>query len=109
MVKLLVLAPAPTTSQRSVELARKSPALLERVRCATLAPNIDSKGRRVRLFAGILTMMSGCLLLLGWALPTGHLGWAALASLGIAAGAFMIFEARASWCVLRALGFRTRW
>jgi hypothetical protein len=87
----------------------KSPSLVERVQRATLSCNIDSKGRRVRLAGGIAALIAGSFLLLGWVLPTANAGLAVLAALAIAAGVFMIFEARASWCVLRALGFRTRW
>jgi hypothetical protein len=104
------LTPVNEAPKRSPDPdAGESPALLERFRCATFAPNIDSKGRWVRLSAGILVLAGGCSFLLGSALPSGDPGLAVVAALAIGAGAFMIFEARAHWCVWRALGFRTRW
>jgi hypothetical protein len=41
-------------------------------------------------------------------MPTGDRGALALCLSGLALGAFMIFEARAGWCAVRALGFKTR-
>ncbi|MBC8105267.1 MAG: hypothetical protein H7Z14_01660 [Anaerolineae bacterium] len=69
--------------------------------------NIDARGKRVRLINGIVTTLIGVLLLFLWALPSGSaIGWA-LTIACIAGGAFMIFEARAGWCVIRAMGFKT--
>ena len=73
--------------------------------------NIDSKGRAMRLLAGILAILGGAvayvILMLG-IIPVpesiGTLGVLAM----VAGGAFAIFEAKAGWCVVRALGFRTR-
>ena len=46
--------------------------------------------------------------LLIWALPTGSpFAWV-LSIVAILGGAFAIFEARAGWCVLRAMGIKTR-
>ena len=74
--------------------------------------NIDSKGRAMRLLAGILAILGGAvayvILMLG-IIPVpesiGTLGVLAM----VAGGAFAIFEAKAGWCVVRALGFRTRY
>lgn len=74
--------------------------------------NIDSKGRAMRLIAGILAILGGAvayvILMLG-IMPVpesiGTLGVLAM----VAGGAFAIFEAKAGWCVVRALGFRTRY
>ena len=50
----------------------------------------------------------GVLLLFAWAMPGGGaLAWASTV-LASAVGAFMIFEGRKSWCIARALGFKTR-
>ena len=69
--------------------------------------NIDAKGKRVRLINGIVTTLIGVLLLFLWALPSGSaIAWV-LTIACIAGGAFMIFEARAGWCVIRAMGFKT--
>jgi len=74
--------------------------------------NIDSKGRAMRLVAGLLAILGGAvayvILTLG-VMPVpesiGTLGVLAM----VAGGAFAIFEAKAGWCVVRALGFRTRY
>lgn len=70
--------------------------------------NIDARGKRIRLIAGLVTIGIGVALLLAWALPTATiLAW--VVALGaLAGGAFMIFEARSGWCALRAMGFKTR-
>jgi hypothetical protein len=72
-----------------------------------LTCNIDAKGKFARLICGMLVGLIGILLVIFWAWGSaGAIPW--LISLGVlAAGAFMIFEARAGWCVMRALGFRT--
>ena len=72
-----------------------------------LACNIDARGRVVRLIYGIVMIVLAGVLLFAWARPTGS-PWAwvvtILSSLG---GAFAIFEAKAGWCVMRAMGFKT--
>ena len=73
-----------------------------------LTPNIDERGCRRRTRGGIAVLVLGAVLLGAWAIPTGDaLPWS-LGLVGLAAGAFMIFEGRNAWCVLRALGFKTR-
>lgn len=70
--------------------------------------NIDAKGKAVRLVSGIVTVVA--------ALVLGGLGLASVvegmwvwivAAAALAGGAFQIFEGWCSWCVLRAMGFRT--
>jgi len=73
----------------------------------TFECNIGAKGRAVRLLGGVVLALAGCLGLLAWALPTGDRAALAVSLACVAAGAFMIFEARAGWCVVRAMGFRT--
>jgi hypothetical protein len=70
--------------------------------------NIDAKGKAVRLIWGILTLSGGLIALFLWARPTG--GWLAwgVTVLLIASGIFGIFEARSGWCVVRAMGIKTR-
>jgi hypothetical protein len=73
-----------------------------------LACNIDERGRTARLRFGLVFLILAVALSLLWALPTGStLAWLVSAVLG-AGGAFSLFEARAGWCAVRALGFRTR-
>ena len=74
--------------------------------------NIDSKGRAMRLVAGLLALLGGAvayLILMLEIMPVpesiGTVGMLAM----VIGGAFAIFEAKAGWCVVRALGFRTRY
>lgn len=78
----------------------------------TLVCNIDAKGKAIRLIGGLLAILAG---LIGYfvvdqgVLPIpetlGHVGVA----LVLLSGAFSIFEARSGWCVIRAMGFKTRY
>ncbi|MCP2504759.1 MAG: hypothetical protein NLN65_05655 [Candidatus Poseidoniaceae archaeon] len=72
-----------------------------------LTCNIDAAGKAARLRVGIMGVTAG----LGLAVLVGigvlpALGWWAVAA-SIAGGAFTIWEARAGWCVVRAMGFKT--
>jgi len=74
--------------------------------------NIDSKGRALRLVAGLLAILGGAvayLILMLEIMPVPE----SIGTLGVLAmfigGTFAIFEAKAGWCVVRALGFRTRY
>lgn len=69
--------------------------------------NIGAAGKAARLKVGLLGVAGG----IGLALVTA-IGivpsitwWAVLGS--IAGGSFAIWEARAGWCVVRAMGFKT--
>ena len=69
--------------------------------------NINARGRLARLIYGVIVAAAGIAAVLLWAWPAGTV-WAWTVSLGLtAAGAFAIFEARAGWCVVRAMGFKT--
>lgn len=72
-----------------------------------LTCNIDAKGKRVRLLGGVATLMVAAVLaVLCWVnvLP----GWVWFVAAGAAiGGAFQIFEARAGWCAVRAMGIKT--
>ena len=69
--------------------------------------NIDSRGKRVRLINGIVTVVIGLVLMFAWAI--GSAGWVPwVTTIAVfASGAFMIFEARAGWCAVRAMGIKT--
>jgi len=72
-----------------------------------LTCNIDARGKKVRLINGIVTVALALAVLGFWAIPVGSIiAWGLFAVLLIS-GAFMIFEARAGWCVVRAMGFKT--
>tara|TARA_B100001113_G_scaffold287879_1_gene243585 strand:- start:1337 stop:1570 length:234 start_codon:yes stop_codon:yes gene_type:complete len=71
--------------------------------------NIDARGKAHRLRLGLLGVAGGVMLglatLIG-VLPTA-IGY--LMSAGaIGGGAFSVWEARMGWCVVRAMGFKTR-
>jgi uncharacterized membrane protein HdeD (DUF308 family) len=69
--------------------------------------NIDAKGKRVRLIYGIVLLIAGLALLAFWAASTQSiLSWVISIAL-ILGGGFAIYEARAGWCVVRAMGFKT--
>jgi hypothetical protein len=70
--------------------------------------NIDAVGKKARLVNGIGAVVIGLLIGVFWGFVGGsNTGWAVAAAL-LAAGGFMIFEARAGWCVLRAMGIWTK-
>ncbi|MDQ3441499.1 MAG: hypothetical protein M3478_14240 [Planctomycetota bacterium] len=69
--------------------------------------NIDARGKRVRLINGIVTTVIGVVLLFAWAIRSeGWVVWATTIAV-LAGGALMIFEARAGWCAIRAMGIKT--
>jgi len=74
----------------------------------SLTCNIDARGKAARLGFGIAGLVIGVVLLFGWALPAdAPLPW--MITVGMLVGAaFAIFEARAGWCALRAMGIHTR-
>jgi hypothetical protein len=73
----------------------------------SLTCNIDSRGKALRLIMGIIFVIDGFTLMFLWAWRTGsHLAWITSIVM-ILAGAFMIFEGRSGWCVLRAMGMKT--
>ena len=77
--------------------------------CMALECNIDAAGKAARLKAGILGVLGSAALGIG--LATGLLSgtfWLVVTAGAFAGGAFTIFEARAGWCVVRAMGIPTR-
>ena len=71
--------------------------------------NIDARGKAVRMKLGIrLISLSLILATLTYfeIIPT-TLGWLATAA-SFGGGAFTIWESRMGWCVIRAMGFRTK-
>ena len=72
-----------------------------------LTCNSEAKGKAIRLIYGVALVVLGAVLCLLWARPAGT-WWAWLISVAcVAGGGFAVFEARAGWCVLRAVGIRT--
>jgi hypothetical protein len=69
--------------------------------------NIDARGKVIRLIAGLIFLVGGFILLFAWAWPARSvLAWT-VALVAVAGGAFAIFEARAGWCIVRAMGLKT--
>jgi len=73
-----------------------------------LVCNIDAAGKAARLKSGIIGTLGGVFIgaitLAG--VVQGPVWWLITAG-ALFGGAFAIFEARAGWCVLRAMGIRT--
>ena len=72
-----------------------------------LTCNIDSRGKRARFIYGILMILLGVLLAAFWAWPQGQTWKWIVAAACVAGGAFSVFEARAGWCAIRAMGIKT--
>ena len=70
--------------------------------------NIGAKGKAARLKMGILAMVFAIVLaiLVIAGVLSSALWWYPVAAITFG-GAFSIFEARAGWCVIRAMGFKT--
>ena len=70
--------------------------------------NIDARGKAARLVGGIAGVMFGLAVAVLLALDVVS-GFAAssVAAGSLFGGAFAIFEARAGWCIVRAMGIRT--
>lgn len=74
---------------------------------AMVCKNIGKTGRRVRIIGGIIILAGGAVgVLMAWGvdrkLAVGIGGGALLL------GGFMIFEGMMGWCALRALGMKTK-
>jgi len=70
--------------------------------------NIDARGKAARMAGGLATLAgaAGFAALLALDVVSVPFGWYAV-SAAVAGGAFAIYEARAGWCVIRAMGFKT--
>jgi integral membrane sensor domain MASE1 len=74
-----------------------------------LTCNIDAQGKRARLLSGLFMLAVGACL----AIFLAHFGGGSILvwvipAVSILIGAFCIFEARAGWCAMRAMGFKTK-
>jgi hypothetical protein len=72
-----------------------------------LTCNIDSRGKAARLIYGILLLAIGIALAVFWAHASGSIVRWCVATSCVVGGSFAVFEARAGWCVVRAMGFKT--
>ena len=72
--------------------------------------NIDAKGKAARLIYGLILLVAAGILTALILLNLIAGGWVWLIVTGLALmGAFSVFEARAGWCVVRAMGIKTKW
>lgn len=69
--------------------------------------NIDQRGRKARIVTGAIVDATGVILILTGILrnDTAFIVAGIIVSV---AGSFMIFEGVKGWCVVRAMGFKTR-
>jgi hypothetical protein len=70
--------------------------------------NINARGKRTRLINGLILLGLGILIGLFWAWPTHAIIAWIITGFVLFAGAFCIFEAKAGWCALRAIGMKTK-
>ena len=73
-----------------------------------LTCNIGAAGKAFRLKIGMASVFGGVVLgiLVALGVLSSPIFWLPVAG-GILGGAFSIWEARAGWCVVRAVGFKT--
>ena len=71
--------------------------------------NIDARGKAVRMKLGIRLIIISLILstLTYFEIVPSTLGWVAMAA-SFGGGAFTIGESRMGWCVIRAMGFKTK-
>jgi hypothetical protein len=71
--------------------------------------NIDARGKAARMRLGIIVVLWGLVLgvLTFTNILPSTLGWV-ITACTIAGGLFAIWEARVGWCVVRAMGFKTK-
>ena len=67
--------------------------------------NIDARGKAVRLILGIILALVGGVVLLT---SSGNTGGIISGLCFLVGGGFTIFEGAAGWCVVRAMGFKTK-
>jgi len=81
---------------------------LQRLDTMVFQCNIDDRGKAYRLKIGIWSLLAGLVLAVVFYLADVDWWMLWLAPAGmIGGGAFAIFEAKAGWCVVRAMGFKT--
>ena len=70
--------------------------------------NLDARGKAARLIGGVAGVMFGLALSVLLALDVlSGMPVTSVAAGSLFGGAFAIFEARAGWCIVRAMGIRT--
>lgn len=78
------------------------------IRFMPLTCNIDAKGRRWRFIGGIALIVIGLFFAMLWTIWNQTVVPLILSAVCLLAGLFCIFQAKAGWCALRAMGFKTK-
>ena len=73
-----------------------------------LTCNIDARGKVARLIYGLVLIVLGAVLLFVLAMPYRSFWPWAVVAFCLLSGGFAVFEAWAGWCVVRAMGFKTK-
>jgi hypothetical protein len=97
-VGIITSAPAPP---------RDTAARVPYTAAMPLTCNIDAKGKRARFIFGLIRVAAAAL---GFFWARGAGDWRRWTAAGVMflAGSFALFEARAGWCAMRAMGFKTK-
>lgn len=70
--------------------------------------NIDARGKAVRMIGGIFSLFVGITVGILFGMDIFSTSqWLSFAVILIVTGCFAIFESRAGWCAVRAMGFKT--
>ena len=70
--------------------------------------NLDARGKAARMVGGIAGVMFGLVMAVLLALDVvSGLAASSVAAGSLFGGASALFEARAGWCIVRAMGIRT--
>jgi hypothetical protein len=72
-----------------------------------LTCNIDAHGKRARLINGLILLALAAGLAVYAFMAGGMIFWIA-AGVCLLLGGLCVFEARAGWCALRAMGIKTK-
>ena len=77
-----------------------------------MQPNIDHTGKMIRLITGAIFESIGLMLIvLAWVgMMPGEGNWPYYVGVPcVLYGGFAIFEGLAGWCIIRAMGFKTKY
>lgn len=69
--------------------------------------NIDQRGRMFRFFGGLLIFFLGSVFFIV-AMPGDGIWWRTFQVGMMLLGVFLMYEGIMGWCLLRAMGFKTR-
>jgi hypothetical protein len=71
--------------------------------------NINEQGRKARIYSGTICAGAGAVLVAIAYFRFGLFSWPGVIAAGLLlAGLFQIYEGKKGWCVVRAMGIKTR-